>query len=277
MRAAGARLRPAPRGVMFRASFRVPEDEREDVLDALLPLLPAGVRADGDVLTTVSGAPPDRALLEAAAGRPLDGWAVEEVPADWRARRPDGTVVVAGRVAIRSPWDPAPAADLVDVVVERRGGAFGSGSHPTTQMCVALLLDVPVAGGAADLGCGVGTLAIVAARLGWAPVAAVDRVAVAVEVARENVARNGVGVECAVADLEADPVPLAPLLLVNAPPPVHERVAAAATGAVRDVIASGIVAAEVERVLAGYRAAGFAVGPALGTEDEWIALRLTRS
>ena len=49
---------------------------------------------------------------------------------------------------------------------------------------------------------------------------------VAIEVARENVARNGVAVECAVADLAVDDVPLAPLLLVNAPPPVQERVVA---------------------------------------------------
>ena len=72
-----------------------------------------------------------------------------------------------------------------------------------------------------------GTLAIVAAKLGWAPVVGVDRVPVAIEVARENAARNGVAVDFAVADLAVDPVPLAPLLLVNAPPPVHERVAAA--------------------------------------------------
>ena len=49
----------------------------------------------------------------------------------------------------------------------------------------------------------------------------------AIEVARENVARNGVAVDCAVADLAVDRVPLAPLLLVNAPPPVHARVAEA--------------------------------------------------
>lgn len=265
---------------MFLTSFRVAEDEREEVLDALLPLLPAGVHDDGELLAVFSGGPLDRAALEAAAGRELRDWAVEQVPADWRARRArlgGGGVVVAGRVAIRSPWDAPPADGLIDVVVERRGGAFGSGSHPTTQMCVALMLDLEVAGGAADLGCGVGTLAIVAAKLGWAPVVAVDRVPVAIEVARENAARNGVEVACDVADLAVDDVPLAPLLLVNAPPPVHERLAAVVTDEVRHVIVSGIVAEEVEPVLAGYRAAGFEAGAALGTEDEWIALRLSRS
>ena len=116
-------------------------------------------------------------------------------------------------------------------------------------MCVSLLLELAPDGGAADLGCGVGTLAIVAAKLGWAPVVGVDRVPVAIEVGRENVARNGVPVQLAVADLAVEPLPLAPLLLVNAPPPVQERVVASMTDEVRHVIVSGIVADEVPAVV----------------------------
>ena len=263
---------------MYLASFRVAADEKEAVLDALLPLLPAGVHENGELLSVFSGVPLSQAVMEAAAGRPLAEWTLEEVPADWRARRlrlGEGGVVVGGRISIRSPWEPPAAGGLIDIVVERRGGAFGSGSHPTTQMCLSLLLDVDVCGGAVDLGCGVGTLAIAAAKLGWSPVVGVDRVPVAIEVARENVARNGVPVDCAVVDLAVDPVPLAPLLLVNAPPPVHARVAEAMTDEVRHVIVSGIVAEEVEAVLAGYHAVGFEAAAALGTEDEWIALRLS--
>jgi ribosomal protein L11 methyltransferase len=256
---------------VFRASFR---DPGEDALDALLPLLPGGVHEDDGTLVTYSGAPFDRAALEAAAG-PLAGWQHEEVPADWKERRLGRGVVIADRVCIRSPFDREPAPHLLDVVVERRGGAFGSGSHPTTQMCVALMLALTPAGGAADLGCGAGTLAIVAARLGWAPVIGVDRVPAAIEVAGENVARNGVDVHTAVADLATDDVPLAALLLVNAPPPVHERVAAAIDPSVRHVIASGIVSDEAESVVARYRQAGFEIAQGLGTEDEWIALRLS--
>jgi ribosomal protein L11 methyltransferase len=264
---------------VYLTSFRVADDsEKEAILDKLLPLLPAGVHEEGSTLSIFSGIPLERSLMEAACGRPLTGWTVEEVPADWRARRArlgGAGIVVGGRVSIRSPWDPPPAPELIDVVVERRGGAFGSGSHPTTQMCLALLLELEVLGGAADLGCGVGTLAIAAAKLGWAPVVGVDRVPVAIEVARENVARNDVDVEVAVADLAVDPVPLAPLLLVNAPPPVHARIVESMTGEVKHVIVSGIVADEVETVLAGYHSVGFEAAAALGTEDEWIALRLS--
>jgi len=248
--------------------FRLTFNGDEDLLDVVLPLLPGGVREDGDALVAYSAAPFAPAVLEATRG------AVDEVPADWKLRRMGEGVVIADRVSIRSPFDRVPDVPI-DVVVERRGSAFGSGSHPTTQMCVALMLELEPGGDAADLGCGVGTLAIVAAKLGWAPVVAVDRVPVAIEVARENVERNGVAVSCAVSDLAIDDVPLAALLLVNAPPPVQERVAAAVDARVRHVIVSGIVSDEVPAVVGWYRAAGYEVAQALGTEDEWIALRLS--
>src|SRR3954469_7190368 len=153
---------------MRRLVFRVPESEKEAVLGALLPILPAGVHDDDGVLSSVAGAVPPRDGLERAAGRGLEDHAEEEVRAEWRERRRlfgGGGVLVAARVLIRSPWDPPARAGVVDVVVERRGSAFGSGSHPTTQMCVALMLELePSGGGAADLGCGVGTLAIAAAK-----------------------------------------------------------------------------------------------------------------
>jgi len=268
-----------------RVSFRLPADEKEDLLDALMPLLPAGVRerALGDSaveLTTITAAPPPRAALEAAVGRPLAGWEEEDVPADWRARRArfgGGAFLVGDRVLIRSPFDPPADDGVLDLVLERGGGGFGSGSHSTTRMCLALLLDVEPAGGAADLGCGLGTLAIAAARLGWAPVTGVDRMDGAVEAARANGARNGADVAWGVADLEAEPVPLAPLLLVNAPPPVHARVAAAVAAApdVRQVIASGVVPGELEPVVAAYATAGCRVAAAL-EEDGWAAVRLER-
>ena len=263
---------------MRRVEFRIAADDREAVLDALLPLLPAGIREDEDgVISSVAGVLPERAVLEAAAGGALEGFAEQEVPADWRERRAlfgGGSVVVADRVVIRTPWDPVPPPDMIDVAIERRGSAFGSGSHPTTQMCIALIADLEPAGGASDLGCGVGVLAIAAAKLGWAPVVAVDRMPVAIEVAQENIARNGVEVHAGVLDLATADIPLAPLVLVNAPPPVHERVAAALTPEVRYVVVSGIVSDEVEAVVAGYAAAGFAPAQALGTEDEWLAIRM---
>jgi ribosomal protein L11 methyltransferase len=268
-----------------RVSFRVPAGDKEELLDALMPLLPAGVRerevGGGAVeLTTVAAAPPPRGVLEAAAGRALDGWDEQEVPADWRERRArfgGGEFLVGGRVLVRSPWDPPAAPGVLDLVLERGGGGFGSGSHATTRMCLELLLELEPAGGAADLGCGLGTLAIAAARLGWAPVTGVDRMAGAVEAARANGGRNAVEVDWRVADLESEPVPLADLVLVNAPPPVHARVAAALAAddadSPRRVIASGVVPSELESVARDYAAAGHAVAAAR-EEDGWAAALL---
>jgi len=268
-----------------RLRFRLPADDKEDVLDALMPLLPAGIRErpldDDEVeIASVAAVPPSRAALEAAAGGTLAGWAEEDVPADWRARRArfgGGAYAVGGRIVVRSPWDPPPdGAGIVDLVLERAGGGFGSGSHATTRMCLALLLELEPAGGAADLGCGLGTLAIAAARLGWAPVAAIDLAPEAVELAARNAQANGVELEASQADLTTAPFPARELLLANAPPPVQERIAAALAPHVRHVIVSGIVEGELEAVKAAYAQAGFAPTRGLA-EDTWIAVLMERA
>lgn len=268
---------------MRRIAFRVAAAEKEALLDALLPLLPGGVSEgeQGELveLAAVGAALPRRAALEAAAGVALAGWHEERVSADWRERRArfGGGFLVAGRVLVRSPHDPPPGdPDVLDLVLERGGGGFGSGSHTTTRMCLELLLGLEPDGSAVDLGCGLGTLAIAAARLGWAPVAGTDRMEEAVRVAAANGERNGVQVTWSVADLETDPVPTAALLLVNAPPPVHARAAAALDGSTRHVIASGVVGGELAEVVHVYEAAG--LRPRAEREaDGWAAVRLERA
>ena len=73
------------------------------------------------------------------------------------------------------------------------GMAFGTGTHPTTSLCLEALEEAVRPGDRVlDVGCGSGILAIAAARLGAEPVMAMDIDPVAVQVAGENVARNGV-------------------------------------------------------------------------------------
>jgi ribosomal protein L11 methyltransferase len=161
----------------------------------------------------------------------------------------------------------------MEVVID--GGGFGSGSHPTTQMCLGLLLELEPAGGAVDYGCGAGTLAIAAAKLGWAPVSGIDREAQAIEEARANADRNGVEAEFAHGDIATEEPVVRELLLANAPPPVHHRLVAAITPQVRHVIVSGIVEGELEEVQSAYEAIG--LHPQKGmAADAWIAMRLGR-
>ncbi|MDP9315350.1 MAG: 50S ribosomal protein L11 methyltransferase [Chloroflexota bacterium] len=82
-----------------------------------------------------------------------------------------------------------------DVVLNLDPGmAFGTGLHPTTQLCLLLLERYAVPGQRTlDLGCGSGILAIGAAKLGAQPVLAIDNDPIAVQATRENVERNAVG------------------------------------------------------------------------------------
>ena len=94
------------------------------------------------------------------------------------------------------------------------GRAFGTGAHPTTQLCLELLLELPRAS-LLDVGCGSGVLSIAAARLGFGPISAVDIEEPAVAATRENAAANGVALEARVADALVDPLPEAGLVVAN--------------------------------------------------------------
>ena len=117
------------------------------------------------------------------------------VEADWaEAWKAQLKVLHIGQhIVIRPSWlDYAPA--LNDVVIDLDPGmAFGTGLHPTTQLCLEALEGlVRPRMKVLDLGTGSGILAIAAAKLGARSVTAVDNDPVAVKTARENVTANGV-------------------------------------------------------------------------------------
>jgi ribosomal protein L11 methyltransferase len=99
---------------------------------------------------------------------------------------------VSERLWIVPSWHESPDPAAINLILDP-GMAFGTGSHPTTRLCLEWLERHVTAGcSVLDYGCGSGILAIAAARLGAGPVAGVDIDPQAVEAARANAERNGV-------------------------------------------------------------------------------------
>ncbi|HET7352590.1 MAG TPA: 50S ribosomal protein L11 methyltransferase [Gaiellaceae bacterium] len=120
---------------------------------------------------------------------------VEDVAEGWEdAWRGFHHGVQVGRCWIGPPWEEPPPGALA--VVIDPGRAFGTGSHATTRLCLELLQDVEPTS-LLDVGCGSGVLSVAAAKLGFAPITAVDIDEVALEVTRSNATANGVVVDVA--------------------------------------------------------------------------------
>ncbi|UCV28256.1 50S ribosomal protein L11 methyltransferase [Ferribacterium limneticum] len=99
---------------------------------------------------------------------------------------------VSERLWIVPSWHETPDPAAVNLILDP-GMAFGTGSHPTTRLCLEWLeRNVSEACTVLDYGCGSGILAIAAVRLGAGHVAGVDIDPQAVEAARANAERNGV-------------------------------------------------------------------------------------
>ena len=178
----------------------------------------------------------------AQSGAVGDGWQER-----WRQfHRP----IRIGELWIGPPWeDPAPGA--LAVVIDP-GRAFGTGAHATTRLCIELLSDLP-RGSLVDLGCGSGVLSLVAARLGFAPVIAIDEDPQAIEATERNARANGVDLETRVADVLRDPLPDADVAVANV---TLEVVRALVPRLVVDhAITSGYLAASRPSV-AGFRSVG---------------------
>jgi ribosomal protein L11 methyltransferase len=166
--------------------------------------------------------------------------AAAEVPLDWseawkRFHRP----VRIGPLWIGPPWEQ-PDSDALPVVLDP-GRAFGTGSHPTTRLCLALLLERSPTS-LLDLGCGSGILGVAAAKLGFAPVTGFDLDPDAVAATTENARANGVEVVARRADFLEDELPAAELTIANVTLDAVEAVGRRVPG--DELISSGYLASE---------------------------------
>lgn len=220
--------------------IRVSPQDAEIARARLLELVPEGFeeRECRDELELSAYVEPSveasiRSVFTAVSSDPVEqGW--EE---RWREfHRP----VRAGGLWIGPPWEDAPS-DEPTVVVDP-GRAFGTGAHPTTRSCIELLAGLE-RGSLLDAGCGSGVVAVAAVRLGYGPVLALDSDKVAVEVARETAARNGVELDVRHADVIQDELPAADVVVAN----IELRVVEALLGraSARVAVTSGYLEADV--------------------------------
>jgi ribosomal protein L11 methyltransferase len=265
---------------MRKVALTISAGDFDKVLDRLLPLVPQGVHdlpaGDDRLELSIYGAGPPLAALESAVGSALITVTEAEVDDDSERRRLEsyaGREPLGGRIVVRPEGAPPAGEGLLDIVIEGMGGAFGAGTHPTTEMCLELLVGLEPGGPFADLGCGTGVLAIAAAKLGWGPVLALDHEELAVEAARANARRNAVAVEVLLADLLEIEPPVAAALAANVPPKVHERLAERLPPEVRTVIASGVV--DDGLAVVAYRRAGLVLAQRVERRS-WTAALLVR-
>jgi ribosomal protein L11 methyltransferase len=155
------------------------------------------------------------------------------------------------------------------------GLAFGTGTHPTTALCLEWLDTAAVSGQRViDYGCGSGILAIAAAKLGAAAVLAIDIDPQALLATHDNAERNGVAplIDARLADTSADGAP-ADILLANILAGPLEQLAPAFASRVRSggrLVLSGILRNQAEAVATTY-APWFDIGPVV-VRDDWARL-----
>jgi len=164
----------------WQVSGYVPVDDRlemrlDNLTEALQKLPEYGVEGSGTELTL-------RYVEE-------DDWANA-----WKAfYKP---MRVGQRLLVTPPWETPDVQDGDVVIIMDPGMAFGTGSHPTTRLCLMSLEQYVKPGmSVADIGTGSGILSIAAAKLGASTVKANDIDTLAVGIAKKNATDNGVDID----------------------------------------------------------------------------------
>ncbi|SEP21232.1 50S ribosomal protein L11 methyltransferase [Pseudomonas sp. Snoq117.2] len=182
------------------------------------------------------------------------------------------------RLWIVPSWHEAPEPEAVNLLLDP-GLAFGTGTHPTTSLCLQWLDGEPVAGRQVlDFGCGSGILAIAALLLGAERAVGTDIDVQALEASRENANRNGIDPARFALYLPADlPDEPADVVVANILAGPLVGLAEQITRLTRiggRLALSGILAEQAEDVRAAY-AGCFDLEPT-ATLDGWVRISGTR-
>jgi ribosomal protein L11 methyltransferase len=156
------------------------------------------------------------------------------------------------------------------------GELFGAGTHPTTRLCLELLLELEPRGALCDWGAGSGILAVTAARLGFGPVSAVEVMPDGLEAIARNAAANGVRVRTHWLNLAATPAPWAPTVTANLTLDLLQAIAADALARPPErLIASGVLAENAGAVAEAFARHGLHE-TGRRVQGEWAAVILTQ-
>jgi ribosomal protein L11 methyltransferase len=189
---------------------------------------------------------------------------------------------IGERLVIRPPWDTSPVHAPMACLTLNPGPAFGTGTHPSTHLCLLMLLQYAAqcqGSRLLDVGCGSGILCLAALQLGWQSAVGVDIDAQAVAVATHNAELNGLQervqflygswqsatgmFSCITANVYLGP-------LVEMLQPLTRYLAPGGT-----IILSGLLASQEAIMRTAIQHAGLAV-QARCVEEEWVALAVRR-
>lgn len=198
-------------------------------------------------------------------------------------------IPIGKRLMIVPAWMESPEASRIAIKIDP-GMAFGTGTHPTTQLCLELIeywFSQPEVVNRKpkriiDIGCGSGILSIAALKLGAEAALGVDIDIESVKNSRENADKNGIGAELilgqgSVAEVLAGGFAFksAPLVLANILAPVIVRLFEAGLAELIEpggaVILSGILAEQEEKVIEAAQAKGLRMTERRQMGD-WVAL-----
>jgi ribosomal protein L11 methyltransferase len=206
--------------------------------------------------------------------------AIEAVPAqDWvrLTQSQFAPIPVAPGFWIVPSWHQQPGDARVVLQLDP-GQAFGTGSHPTTRMCLRWLAANAARAGewtrVLDYGCGSGILAIAAGLFGATGIDAVDIDPAAVAATVHNAGRNRVAVNAGLPDLADGSYPLVLANILATPLKLLEPVLSAHVGAAGRLLLAGILERQADELAAAY-------APALhlqviDREDGWILMTAQR-
>ncbi len=188
---------------------------------------------------------------------------------------------ISERLWIVPSWHNPPDEHAVVVRLDP-GAAFGTGTHPTTRLCLAWLDEtLPAGASVLDYGCGSGILAITAAKLGAGAVVGADIDPQALEVARANSSANGVDASYTDSHGLSQRATTFDVVLANIlsnPLKLLAPVLAARVAPRGSLVLSGVLERQADEVIATYLGADARLQLGVWrSEDGWVCLAGTRT